>query len=438
MPTPVNAAPVSRWSVPAQPPRRANTGRWSSTTPPVGLIAAILVLLACCGTACGHTAVHAEKIDKSTFKGTWPLKVDSGVLACDGGAVTFTSTDTNDTYALNALASKATDKSWQPDSEHIWLAAAGGHEGNPGVSRTSMTDLINEGLKLCGPPWDMPSTTPQPDATPSTAVAADAAGPQADLQTTQLELPFTDLDRPGGVAVDRAGNIYVADTGNARVLKLPVGSNRQAMLPFTGLLNPDSVAVDQAGNVYVTDYGSNSVLKLSGKSKKQTKLPFTGLKAPTGTAVDVAGNVYVTDYGNHRALILMAGSKAPVELKLPFVGLTAPTGIAVDQAGNKYLTGYGNAQVLKLLAGSSTPVKLPFTRFTGPNPPNGVAVDTKGNVYVVDGLHQRVVELPAQSTRQVELAFGTGAGNPRSGVAVDRAGNVYVSDNHRVLKLSRE
>lgn len=72
-------------------------------------------------------------------------------------------------------------------------------------------------------------------------------------KTTQVELPFTGLRSTGGVAVDTAGNVYVTDSDNNRVLKLPAGSNTQVELPFTGLKGPLGVAVDTAGNVYVTD-----------------------------------------------------------------------------------------------------------------------------------------------------------------------------------------
>jgi serine/threonine-protein kinase len=51
-------------------------------------------------------------------------------------------------------------------------------------------------------------------------------------------LPFTGLSNPLGVAVDTAGNLYVTDTYNDRVLKLPAGSSTQDVLPFTGLKNP--------------------------------------------------------------------------------------------------------------------------------------------------------------------------------------------------------
>ena len=75
-------------------------------------------------------------------------------------------------------------------------------------------------------------------------------------------LPFTDLNEPWGVAVDTAGNLYVVDRLNNRVVELPAGSSTQAVLPFTGLNNPVHVAVDTAGNLYVTDFGNDRVVKL--------------------------------------------------------------------------------------------------------------------------------------------------------------------------------
>jgi hypothetical protein len=90
--------------------------------------------------------------------------------------------------------------------------------------------------------------------------------------STPTELPFTDLRNPLDVAVDTAGAVYVADAavrgwrrvpeGNNRVLKLAAGSSTQTVLPFTGLDLSFHVAVDDAGNLYVTDEGDTRVVKL--------------------------------------------------------------------------------------------------------------------------------------------------------------------------------
>ena len=71
----------------------------------------------------------------------------------------------------------------------------------------------------------------------------------------QTVLPFTGLNQPCAVAVDTAGDLYVIDSGNNRVVKLAAGSSTQTVLPFTGLVGP-SVAVDSQGTVYVTDQGT--------------------------------------------------------------------------------------------------------------------------------------------------------------------------------------
>jgi serine/threonine-protein kinase len=65
------------------------------------------------------------------------------------------------------------------------------------------------------------------------------------------------------VCLDSAGNIYISiGTADTRMLKLPAGSNTPMMLPFSGLSLPDGVAVDTAGDVYVADSGHNRVVKL--------------------------------------------------------------------------------------------------------------------------------------------------------------------------------
>ncbi len=199
--------------------------------------------------------------------------------------------------------------------------------------------------------------------------------------------PFTGLYEPQGIAVDSNGTMYVSDFNN-RVVALAAGSNNQVVLPFTGLNYPEGVAVDAQGAVYVADRGNNRVVKLAAGSNNQTVLPFNGLKNPDGVAVDSAGNVYVTDTDNNRVVRLDAGSNQQTEL--PFPGITAPWGIAVDNAGDVYVTEHDNDQVVKLATNGIAPTTLPFN---GLNTPLSVATDKNGNVYVGDRGDDRVVEL---------------------------------------------
>ena len=245
----------------------------------------------------------------------------------------------------------------------------------------------------------------------------------------QVMLPFTGLNGPWGAAVDAAGNLYVTDFRNNRVLKLAAGSSSPTVLSFTGLDQPAGVVVDSAGNLYVADNHNNRVVKLAAGSATQTDLPFTGLNGPAGVAVDSAGNLYVADVRNSRVVKLAAGSATQTDL--PFTGLNSPFGVAVDAADNLYVTDYRNNRVLKLAAGSSTQTVLPFT---GLNGPWGVAVDTAGNLYVADLTNNRVLKLAAGSSTPTVLPF-TDVGGPM-GVAVDTAGNLYVGDgDNQVLKL---
>ena len=238
-------------------------------------------------------------------------------------------------------------------------------------------------------------------------------------------LSFTGLNGPRGVAVDAAGNVYVSDNNNGRVVKLAAGSATQTVLPFADIKAPWGVAVDAAGNVYAT--AGNGVLKLAG-GNTTTTLPFASpdnLKF-MGVAVDNAGNVYATD--SVRVFKLAAGTTTAITL--PFTGLKRAEGVAVDSAGNVYVVDYLSNRVLKLTSGTTTSTLA----FTGLREPKGVAVDVAGNVYVTDWYNDRVLKLAAGATTQTVLPF-SGLSNP-SGVAVDGASNVYVTDygHNRVLK----
>ena len=196
----------------------------------------------------------------------------------------------------------------------------------------------------------------------------------------QTVLPFNGIDfrlSPGGVALDKAGDVFVTSEGMyGRVVELPAGSSTPTVLPFSGLYQPQGLAVDDTGAVYVADF-NDRVIKLAAGSNSQTVLPFSGLNYPEGVAVDGQGDVYVADRGNSRVLKLAPGSNA--QTVLPFTGLKNPDGVAVDPAGNVYVTDTDNNRVVELAAGAAGQTVLPFT---GVSAPWGIAVDNAGTVYV--------------------------------------------------------
>lgn len=116
-------------------------------------------------------------------------------------------------------------------------------------------------------------------------------------------LPFTHIDGLGGMAVDKAGNIYMGDFTTGRVLELAAGSNTPTELPRNGLTLVD-LAVNAAGDVYAVDSQHDRVLLLKAGSARPTEVPFTGLRLPTSVAVGAEDDVYVLDSGNKRVVVL--------------------------------------------------------------------------------------------------------------------------------------
>ena len=107
------------------------------------------------------------------------------------------------------------------------------------------------------------------------------------------------------------GNIE-SDTaeGSTGIVKLAAGSSTPTLLPFTLDSLPSGLAVDRAGDVYVTDGIGRKVLRFAAGSSTPTVLPFTYLYLPTGVAVDSAGNVYVADTDLNAVVKLAAGRPA--------------------------------------------------------------------------------------------------------------------------------
>lgn len=140
-------------------------------------------------------------------------------------------------------------------------------------------------------------------------------------------LPFTDLKGPNGVAVGSTGEVYVADELGGQVRKLAPGSTTQVAIPFdipspenpNGVgLDPVAIAVGPAGDIYVVDGHNDRVLKLAAGSTTPTVLPLADLADPNGVAVDGSGNVYIAEshVRTPRVLKLPADATAPTVLPL--------------------------------------------------------------------------------------------------------------------------
>ena len=259
--------------------------------------------------------------------------------------------------------------------------------------------------------------------TPLTPVSSNVASPGYSTSPAVLGSGFSG---PTGVAVDAAGDVYVADRGNGRVKKIPAGNGAPVIIS-SGFSLPYGVAVDPAGDIYVADYGANAVYEIAAGTNTRITIG-SGFSHPTGVAIDAAGDVYVADYGNNAVKEIPAGSNTPQVIGS---GFGEPVGVAVDAAGDVYIGDRAHNAVKEIAAGSNIPVIIG----SGFNNPFGVAVDASGNVYVSDFNNNQVKMIPAGSNTPVVI--GSGFSNP-DGVAVDGAGNVYVADygNNAVKQIT--
>ena len=250
---------------------------------------------------------------------------------------------------------------------------------------------------------------------------------------TQIMLPFGDLSDATGIAVDAAGNVFIAEGLNSVVLELPAGGSAPITLPFNNLQEPIAVAVDGAGDVFVTQTFNSQIAELPAGSTTQVTLPFQGLASPDGLVVDGAGNVFVADSGNGRVVELPAGGGAQVTI--PLSGLNSPAGLALDATGDLFVADSGNHRVLELPAGSGTQVTLPFTGSAiGPF----VAVDPAGDVFASSDIQVPynnrqtanagvILELPANGGPQITLPF-TPSAYVYFSMALDANGNLFAGE----------
>jgi sugar lactone lactonase YvrE len=244
------------------------------------------------------------------------------------------------------------------------------------------------------------------------------------------------LSGPAGVAVDRAGNVFIADTGNNQIVKIDSSGNA-AVVAITGLStalsSPAGVAVDDAGNLYIADKGnSRIVLASSSGAGSVVSTGAVTLSSPHGVALDASGNLFIADTGNSQIVEVASGGVASV-YNITGLGtaLAGPKGLAEDVAGNLYIADSTNNRIVKVTSGGAGSVPDLSGLVTALNGPSGVAVDAAGNIYIADPGNNRVVSVAALAG----LATGSLTLTSPKGVAVDVFGSVYVAEsgsNNRV------
>ncbi|HXP87260.1 MAG TPA: IPT/TIG domain-containing protein [Bryobacteraceae bacterium] len=315
------------------------------------------------------------------------------------------------------------------------------------------------------------------------------------------------LNNPRGIVSDPAGNVYFCDFSNNRVRKIATdgtittvagtgvaGYNGDNMPGTSARLNqPYRLALDPAGNLYIADPGNNRIRKLAPNGIITTvagngNANYSGDGGPATSAalnyaedavLDVSGNIYIADSANNvvrkvainGTITTVAGNGVGAGTQVGAysgdggpatkASLSNPVSLAVDPSGNIFISDQANNVVRKVdtsgiittFAGTGA---FGFTGDGGPAVraqfgfPAGVALDAANNLYVDDVNNNRIRVVLSDGTIQTvagdgAAGFGGDGGpatsgalnNPRS-VAVGTFGDIYVADfaNSRVRKLT--
>jgi sugar lactone lactonase YvrE len=250
----------------------------------------------------------------------------------------------------------------------------------------------------------------------------------------------TNLNEPAGIATDASGNLFIADGGNNRVIRVDsstgiltlVAGNGSASSTGNGgpatlaaVNTPTGVALDAAGNLYISEMLGNRVRRVDAQTGIITTIAGTGasafggdygpatvaaLKMPHGIALDSAGNLYIADTGNERIrcvyaltgiIVTVAGTgyNAAVSDGLPadLTSLSMPSSVAFDLSGGLLIGEAGGSRIRRVnpqtgivstVAGNGT---ADFSgdggaaTSAGIGMPWGLAVDSSGSIFFSDG-----------------------------------------------------
>ncbi len=300
------------------------------------------------------------------------------------------------------------------------------------------------------------------------------------------------------VAVDTAGNIYLATESDGRILRIDA-NGRITTVAGTGvsgfsgdgvradraqLSNPVGVAIDAAGNVYIADEGNSRVRRVDTGGKITTFAGngiagFSGdngpatraqLELPVDVALDAAGNLYIVDLGGYRVrrvgtdgrITTVAGTG---ETESSGGGLATqadivPSCVAVDTVGNIFISEYGyrvrrvgTDRQITTVAGTGV------RGFTGDGGPADQAqlgsatcltVDTIGNLYIADRYNHRVRKVDTKGRITTVAGNGVQGSDGDGGraiqaqldspdsVDVDAAGNLYIEESGRIRRVGTD
>lgn len=237
----------------------------------------------------------------------------------------------------------------------------------------------------------------------------------------------TPVATPIGLAFSSADKLYIADSGNNRVLATNSGDLSVVDTGAISLVGPRGVAVDALDNLYILNSDSSGIVKVT-PSGQATSIPVnvagTGLSSPWGITVAESGDIYIADTGNQRILKLNAQGAGTIVSTGTYT-LSDPRGVAVDQNGNLFIGDTFNNRVLKVSANGVASVVSTGSITLGRA--GAVTVDPVGNLYILDGSGQ-IVEVATDGT---VLPIPTGSFTLQSSYGIAfRKGFLFATDTY--------
>ena len=195
---------------------------------------------------------------------------------------------------------------------------------------TSLADQMNLATSIA---VDNAGNTYFPDTLQDAILKISRSGNQSEVVCCTVGANH--LQTPRGVAMDASQNLYIADTGNNRVVEVTSGGADVLLDPGGFLLNnPSGIAADSVGDLYIADSGNNRIIEVvSGGGVTLVSTPGYQLSSPQGVSIDSTGNLYVADTGNQRVVVIHGSTISSLQSSAS----PSPLIIAADQSGNTYV-----------------------------------------------------------------------------------------------------
>ena len=254
------------------------------------------------------------------------------------------------------------------------------------------------------------------------------------------------LNEPFGIAIDGAGNAWLANFASNAVTEISsTGTFLSGASGYTGggLDTSTGVAIDNSGNAWVTNQLASSVTEISSTGaflSGTTGYTGGGLEQPVGIAIDAAGNAWAVNDA-HNSVTEFSSTGAVLSGASGYIGggLNEPNAIAIDGSGNAWLSSEANSTANEFTSAGTALTEIIGYTGGGLSSPHGIAIDSSGNAWLADYGGNRVSEFSNAGAPLSGVAgYIAGSMNGPAGIAIDGAGNAWMP-NYRantVTKLS--